>query len=218
MNRKNYERGQAMVEMCAGLIGILVMIVAVILISGISVTNIKMLQESKRNAEINALKSEVDELTVRADINYWYYGDNRMPFDGNDRAVFLSNDEAGVITEALQSGDYSEANAADRPYDYAFTPLNQVELRTGARAENTNLINSNFFSYATAANLVNGSFETDNSLYSYRSMSSRDRRAFYNAAAHWLGINPQTMLNQWQNANLAWMPKNADGEATGINP
>ena len=125
MNRKNYERGQAMVEMCAGLIGILVMIVAVILISGISVTNIKMLQESKRNAEINALKSEVENwlfliLTIGI-------GDNRMPFDGNDRAVFLPNDEAGVITEALQKREITRW--------LRFPPLNQVELHRGTRGK-----------------------------------------------------------------------------------
>lgn len=218
MNRRNRENGQAMVEMCAGLVGILMMIIAIILISGINITNIKMLQESKSNAEMSALSADVDDLTVRSDINYWDYGTNDIPFSGNDSPVYVSNSESDVAGDALQSADYSEANAPNPPYEYDFTPVNEVELRSGSQSASANLGNNVFSNFATAANLISGSSTNTNELFSYRSASSGERHAFYNAAAHWLSVNPQTMLDRWQSSNVAWLPKNADGEPVSINP
>jgi len=212
-----HEKGQAMVEMCAGLVGILVIIIAIILISGINITNIRMLQESKSNAETSALSADVDDLTVRPDILSWDYGTNNIPFSGNDSAVNVANSESDVAGNALQSADYSQANAPNPPYEYDFTPLNEARLRTGSLSASANLGNNVFTNFATAANLISGSSTNNNTLYSYRFASSGERRAFYNAAAHWLGINPQTMFDRWRESNVAWMPKNADGEAVSID-
>lgn len=222
MNNNNRESGQAMVEMCVGLVGILMMIIAIILISGINITNIKMLQESKSNAEVSALGADVDNLAVRPDINYWNYGQNEIPFSGNDQAVYVSNSESGVVENALQSGDYSQANndqelISDPMRSYDFSPLNQTELRSGSQAASANLGNGVFSNFATAANLISGDSNTPNALYSLRFTSFGERRAFYNAAAHWLGVNPQTMLDRWRSSNVAWLPKNADGEPVSIN-
>ena len=219
MKKINQEKGQAIVEMCAGLIGILVMIIAIILISGINITNIKMLQESKSNAENSALSADVDDLTVRSDIHFWDYGTNNIPFSGNDRVVYVANSESDVAGNALQSADYSEANAPNLPEGdgYDFIPLNEAELRTGSLSASANLGNNVFSNFATAANLISGSSTNNNTLYSYRFASSGERRAFYKAAAHWLRVNPQTMLDRWQASNVAWMPKNADGDAISID-
>ena len=213
--KKFNEHGQAMVEMCAVLIGMVVVILAVILIAGIGITNIKMIQEGKSQAEILALGADTAELAVRPDIFYWNYS-NGTAFGGPGQPAYTTGNNDGISADALLNSGYSEASRGERIYEYDFKALDEAVLRTGHRPEVLNLGMALFSGYATAANLIYGASDYNQVLYTQRSVSDSDRQAFYKAVASWLKVEPQRMLDNWHYANRMFIPKNANGEPGGI--
>lgn len=193
MTKFYHEKGQAMVEMCAGLVGILIVIIAIIMISGISITNIRMLQESKSNAEILALTTEnIDDITINVS-------------------------DIDIAGNALQSADYSEANDPDRQESdkYDFYPLSVAasKLRLGSQSTSKHL--GTAMNFSEPINWSVGS-STNKELFSLRSFSSKEQEAFYKAAARWLGVKKDDMLNKWLISNKVYLPKVADEAPVNI--
>ncbi len=192
------EKGQALVEMCAGIIGMLSLFVGILFVSGISISNVKTLQSSKINAETTVLNASESYLIERRDIYDWRY-QNNVPFTAADSPSYAIFDLDNLTDDYLTNSGYSGLT------DGSFKSLPNIELRGNHTPEVTYFLNS-FDNYATAASLVQGNADSYDTLYSYRKQSTADRRALEEAIARWLGINVRTLNANRLRSNQAYMP------------
>ncbi len=192
------EKGQALVEMCAGIIGMLSLFVAILFVSGISISNIKTLQSSKMSAETTVLNASESYLIVRRDIEDWKY-DNNIPFSAGDKERYKVFDLGNLVDDNLSNSGYSALPPG------SFQSLPNIEMRSNRTPEVNFFLNS-FDNYATAASLVEGNADSYDTLYSYRRQSTADRRALEEAIARWLGINVRTLNANRLRSNQAYMP------------
>lgn len=196
---KNSEKGQAIVEMCAGIIGMLSVFVAIFFVSSISISGIKTLKSSKVNAETAVLNSTDSYLIERRDIYAWTYGEGDIPFTAADQPVYNTINKAGLTEEYLSAMIYSAEDG------YEFKSLDEIEMRLNRTPETGFFINS-FDTYATAASLVYGTPDSYDKLYSYRTQPAAEREALQKAIAAWLGVDVGRLnLTQWR-INQAYMP------------
>jgi hypothetical protein len=198
-NAKTSEKGQALVEMCAGIIGMLSVFVAILFVSGICISNIKTLKSSKVNAETSVLNSTDSYLIERRDIYAWNYGDNNIPFTAADQPLYNTINRDGLVDEYLSASIYSAENG------YEFKPLNEIDMRVN-RTPETNFFTSFFDNYATAASLVYGMPDSYDKLYSYRTQPAAEREALQRAIATWLGVDVGRLNLAMQRTNQAYMP------------
>ncbi len=193
------EKGQALVEMCAGLIGMLSVFVAILFVSGLCITNIKTLKSSKVNAETGVLTATDSYLIERRDIYSWSYGDDELPFTADDEPMYNTINQSGLVDDYLTNSTYSAESG------YQFKPLSEIELRSGYSPE-ANFFTSFFDNYATAASLVYGTPDSYAKLYSYRTQSANEREALEKAIATWLGVDVDRLNLSTQRTNQAYMP------------
>jgi|GEM_PF-3130680 hypothetical protein len=193
------EKGQALVEMCAGIIGMLSVFIGILVVSGLCLSNIKTLKSSKVNAETAVLNATDSYLIERRDIYAWTYGDSNIPFTAADQPLYNAIESEGLIDDYLSNSYYSAQSG------YTFKPLNDIPLRTNYSPE-ANLFTGFFDNYATAASLVYGPPDSFDKLYSYRSQPAEERRALQRAAASWLGIDVARLNLSTQRTNQAYMP------------
>jgi len=99
------ESGQAMVEMCTGLIGIMVVFSGMLFISGVGVESVRALITARENAD-----AELGSAPASF-ISYWNYGEDEIPFSADDTPVSssssnqmaseLSNNFINLTTDSL---------------------------------------------------------------------------------------------------------------------
>lgn len=193
------EKGQALVEMCAGIIGMLSVFVGILVVSGLCISNIKILKSSKVNAETSVLNATDSHLVERRDIYAWAYGKDDIPFTAADQPLYNTINRGGLVDDYLDNSAYSAENG------YIFRKLDDIPLRSGHTPE-TNFFTAFFDNYATAASLVFGMPDTYDKLYTYRTQSAGEREALQRAAAEWLGIDVARLNLSMQRTNQVYMP------------
>jgi hypothetical protein len=123
--KSSKQRGQAIMEMCVCLIPILVVLLGMIFISGLGISNIRVLIEAKGNAEYDSrLPNAVGG--VGNNIHHWDYGNedpnnpddgDGYPFTADDQTVDFYQAGADAGTEALMSLQLN-----NQEYSYSVSP------------------------------------------------------------------------------------------------
>ena len=204
------ERGQAIAEMCIGLIAIMVVFLGVIFIAGLGISNIKIYLGAKNNAEY-ASRNGNSISGAGSSIYSWNYGDYTMgdttvtnlPFTANDQIIAVAdNDVDNTFNTQITSGKYSQGEANG---SYSYLPINALP------AEVRNNFTSNLDSmFLAAADLVQSSSSYSESFYTLTSNVMGTRREI-----NQLKINFGNLINikineidlQQMRANQVYMPR-----------
>ncbi len=194
--------GQAILEMCIGLIGMLSVIMAIMFISSVSIANIKTLFSSRTNAESNILHADADSFTARSDIYAWHYDQESIPFTPRDRVSYYTINGLQDVNDAISSAGYSQAETQG----YEFKSLRDIEMRS-QRSYSTEMMLFYMDSYATAANLVVGNPDSFSNLYIHRNSSAEERENLAKAISNWLGVDVNSFKASLQRSNQVFLPK-----------
>ncbi|MEI8247393.1 MAG: hypothetical protein WCI51_16290 [Lentisphaerota bacterium] len=170
---KARQSGQAIVEMCAGIIGIMAVFLGLIFICGLSISNVQTLFAAKINAETSS-RNATKPLGGSGwqDIDSWNYGNDAIPFTADDRAVLLDTSTDNVYyLDLLNNPNYSESNA---PYGdhksnkYIFSSVNYQRIPPVVKSNFTDPKNP-LNLYAGAANLTEGLGNQNDKIYTLKS-------------------------------------------------
>lgn len=160
------QNGQAIVEMCICLVGIIAVFLGLIFVSGLSISNVQSLFSAKINAETssrNTLSGGAGQ-----NINYWDYGNDAIPFTADDAAVAQDTSaDKGYYSNLLTDTSLSESNAPDRAkfQQYIFSPDNYSKIPQVASSNFT----VNFPDlYASAADLVVAEGDQNTKVYTLK--------------------------------------------------
>jgi hypothetical protein len=203
------EKGQAIAEMCIGLIAIMVVFLGVIFIAGLSISNIKIFLGAKNNAEYishngNAISG------AGSSIYSWDYGDytigdtvvTNLPFTANDRIIAVAdNDADNIFNRQITSTEYSQGEA-NGTYNYLAINALPAEVHNNF-TDNLGLM------FLGAADLVQSSSSYSESFYTLTSNIMGRRREIEQ-----LKINFGNLINieindidlQQMRANQVYMP------------
>ena len=161
------QHGQAIVEMCVCLVGVMAVFLGLIFVSGLSISNVQTLFSAKINAETssrNALGGGAGQ-----SINYWDYGNDAVPFTADDAPVFLDTSaDRGYFLNMLNDTGLSESNNPNsaKYQQYIFSQDNYSKI--------PQVVNSNFTVnfpdlYVSAADLVMSEGDQNNKVYTLKS-------------------------------------------------
>ena len=150
---KTCQRGQAIVEMCAGIIGIMAVVIGLVFICGLSIANVQTLFSAKINAEKSSRNPTVSG-GAGQNIDSWNYGNDAIPFSADDKSVPLNTSaDSGYYSNLLNDTNLSESNdeSSAKYQKYIFSSDNYIKI--------PKVVNSNFTVdfpdlYVNAANLV----------------------------------------------------------------
>lgn len=143
----NNEHGQAIVEMCAGLIGIMVVFTAILFISTLGSENIRTLITARENADAGSggiAPSNIDD---------WDYGEDQIIFSGDDSFTNGVAADSTLFSGQLGFNGAININADARTSGHnlvtgaqevnIFLDASQIEGAQGNRLDTTlNLFNS----------------------------------------------------------------------------
>ncbi len=145
MKYSHREKGQATMELCIGLLGIVFVVIAILYFGGIGITSIKTLLNARYYAEYRASEgsSSPQGSEVRKTISQWYYTSagyknsqvRAIPFLAHDipkSGETFSNDY--FRTAEFSSGSMPAEEDTEH-LQYEFIPLNDV--RTGIKNYNS---------------------------------------------------------------------------------
>ncbi|MEG2076292.1 MAG: hypothetical protein RRY34_07290, partial [Victivallaceae bacterium] len=131
MMAKN-DRGQALIELCFSLVGLMAIFVAVIFVAGGGIGSIQALLSSRKNAE--QLANTSNHGGAGQNIVLWDYGKDKISFTADDYAVKSGSATGGgagnfdqEINNALTSAaDSWGAAQTDKDLMYTFRSLNSI--------------------------------------------------------------------------------------------
>lgn len=108
----NNENGQAIVEMVAGLIAIMLVFAGMIFISAVSVDSVRALITARENADAG------NSSTAATSISSWDYGEDEIPFSSDD--VPISGSAPNVMSSELNT-NFMDLTTSTYTSDHAFT-------------------------------------------------------------------------------------------------
>ncbi len=208
-DRKNANRsqsGQAVTELTVMLVALVAVILGVVFVSGLAVTNNKILLEAKRNAEYAARLTEAEPQLTALEHSGWSYGSfaysgNQtvsIPFSALDRPVRTESNSLQNAALELRTAEYSESPR----YQYAWKAprdFNAQEFSADASATLGNALDA-------AALTAGKSSETEPVAgfdKGYRDRAAADMR---NAFFHWFGIKIDKNDLRKNLTNTVYMP------------
>ena len=166
---KARQSGQAIVEMCAGIIGIMAVFLGLIFICGLSISNVQTLFAAKINAETSSRSASSDGGKGQ-NIDYWNYGNDAIPFTADDRAVLLDTSDNVYYLDLLNNPNLSESNAppGDPKYQkYIFSSVNYQLIPHVVKSDFTDANNPPNL-YVGAANLTEGQGYQNDKIYTLK--------------------------------------------------
>lgn len=210
------QSGQAIVEMCIGLVGILAVFLGLIFVAGLSISNIKTYISAKTSAEYG---SRNDNAVVGAgsSIYTWDYGDPRnggddLPFTADDRIVSTGVTNAGTLFQnQVRSAAYSEGEL-DGSYDYMAIDQLQEYVRN-------NFTDSLVDLFLPAANLTCSSSSYDVNIYTLNSDITNRGNQLQTLMLNFgniFSVRVDEINLREMEANQVYMPFN--GDASGSTP
>ncbi|MHB9138208.1 MAG: hypothetical protein ACYC4Q_02265 [Victivallaceae bacterium] len=160
------QNGQAIVEMCICLVGIMAVFLGLIFVSGLSISNVQTLFSAKINAETSSRNTQSGG--AGQNINYWDYGSDAMPFTADDASVALDTSaDKGYYSNLLTDPSLSESNDPNRAkyQQYIFTQDNYSRIPQVASSNFT----VNFPDlYVSAADLVVAEGDQNTKVYTLK--------------------------------------------------
>jgi hypothetical protein len=114
---KKTEKGQAIVEMCVGLIGVMVIFLGVIFIAGLGISNVKIYLSAKNNAEY-ASRNDSSFSGAGAAIYTWDYGADNLPFSADDQIMAIPANEADTVFNSQVTDSIYSEGESDGSYSY----------------------------------------------------------------------------------------------------
>jgi hypothetical protein len=198
------QSGQAIVEMCVCLVGIMAVFLGLIFVSGLSISNVQSLFSAKINAETSSRNAQSGG--AGQNINYWDYGNDAIPFTADDAAVAQDTSaDKGYYSNMLTDASLSESNDPNSAkfQRYIFSPDNYSKIPQVASSNFT----VNFPDlYVGAADLVGAEGDQKNKVYTLTVTQVDDlSTAFYRL----FGIRTQDIdLNKM---NRVYMPVISNG-------
>ncbi len=218
MNNNKYQQGQAIVEMCAGIIAIMAVFLGLVFVAGIGITNIQTLLGNKSATEVTS--RAVNQGGQGSNIYAWDYGDpantNPAADEFNGHRLFsasVSRDELAFTPDDKIVGN------SDQP-DQAFQnplSLTTLMLKTDFSEENKlrNVATSstgNGFYFLGAANLVSAQGSTGNSIYTLRKQDSDTVNSMKRTFSSLFGVNVN--INLQYPANQVYFPATGSAAVT----
>jgi len=162
----NAQGGQAIVEMCICLVGIIAVFLGLIFVSGLSISNVQTLFSAKINAETSSRNAQSGG--AGQNINYWDYGNDAIPFTADDAAVAQDNSaDKGYYSNLLTDTSLSESNDPNSAkfQRYIFSPDNYSKIPQVASSNFT----VNFPDlYVGAADLVGAEGDQNTKVYTLK--------------------------------------------------
>jgi hypothetical protein len=203
------ETGQAIVEMCIGIIAIMAIFLGVIFISGLSISNVKIYLEAKNNAEYFS-RSGTGVSGAGSAIYTWDYGDytigdstiQNLPFTANDQIVSVSlNNADSVFNDQITNSSYSYSEVDG---SYIYLPISSLppEVRNNFTG-NLDLL------FLMAADLVSSSSSSNESFYTLNSDIIGNRREIEQLKLNFgnlINIQIDEIDLQQMEANKVYMP------------
>ncbi len=215
----NHESGQAIAEMCIGLIGIMVVFLGILFVAGLTISNVKIFLEAKNNAEYRAHNNAADSAGAGTSIYNWNYGTYEirnnsnpaatqhftMPFSYNDQYTRISddniNDTDATFNTQISSSSYSQSIENN---DYIYEPISSL----------TDPVRNNFTRslgglFLNAAALVHGASGDNESFYTLNSNligTRRERDDLKYNFGNLIGVDVSRIDLQQMPANQVYMP------------
>ena len=195
------DAGQAIVEMCIGLIGIMVIFLGLIFIAGLSISNVKIYLSAKNSAEYLARNS--NGFSGAGDAIYsWNYGADNLQFSADDQVEYVpENDAETTFGSQISDRTYSEGEIDG---SYIYMPVDSLHL--GAVDTFMAGLDSLFLS---AADLVRSSSSYDESFYTLNSDiigNSREIEQLKLNFGNLINININEIDLREMRANQVYMP------------
>ena len=207
--QRKTESGQAIAEMCIGLIAIMVVFLGVIFMAGLGISNIKIYLGAKNNAEYSS-HNENGISGAGSSIYSWDYGDyivgdtvvTNLPFTANDQIIaVVDNDADNTFNRQITSGEYSQGEANGR-YNYLAINALPAEVRN-------NFTNNLGLMFLGAADLVQSSSSYNENFYTLTSNIMGSRREIDQLKINFgnlINIKINTIDLQQMRANQVYMP------------
>lgn len=166
------ESGQAIAEMCIGLIAIMVVFLGVIFIAGLSISNVQVFVESKNSAEENA--HDGTQAGAGENIQDWNYGSDGFPFTADDTKNIIGDNNGGSqfvanLTEENDSTGVISIGVNETRYQFIPSVLTYTKDYSNSKFNFTSSDFTKFFIHA--AGLVEGDIsngyevENDENIY-----------------------------------------------------
>lgn len=218
MNNKKYQQGQAIVEMCAGIIAIMAVFLGLVFVAGIGITNIQTLLGNKSATEVTS--RAVNQGGQGSNIYAWDYGDpaNANPAADEFNGHRLFNASVSRDDLAFTPDDKIIGNS-DQP-DQAFqNPLSMTTLmlKTDFNEENklrdiATSSTGNGFYFLGAANLVSTQGSAGSSIFTLSKQDSKTATAMRQTFSALFGVNVN--INLQYPANQVYFPATGSSSST----
>ncbi len=152
-NRKN-QRGQAILELLAGLIALLAVMLGLLFVAGLGINSLRIYKDARFNAELAMQRESQPPLSNDgSDIATWSYRRRdvgtsiELPYDPDSLLVTKSG--------TLSTGEFSSvSDSAENEENYQFATLNEISLLPGVDSSRFSRFNQLGNSARIAANLV----------------------------------------------------------------
>ena len=218
MNNKKHQQGQAIVEMCVGIIGIMAVFLGLVFVAGIGIANIQTLLGNKSATEVTARATNLGG--QGSNIYAWDYGDpaNANPAVDEFNGHRLFNASVSRDDLAFTPDDKIIGNS-DQP-DQAFqNPLSMTTLMLKTDFNEDNKLKDlatsstgNGFYFLGAANLVSTQGSTGNSIYTLRTQDATTVNSMKRTFSSLFGVNVN--INLQYPANQVYFPATGSSSST----
>ncbi len=207
-HRRKGESGQAIFELAIMLVGLVALILGIIYVCGLTLTNNRLLLESKRQAEVNARLSGAEpENNTLNEYGNWRYG--RYSVTANRRAEipFLAGDRLFAATgnsiDAVPGNFQSDSDSAlNREYPYYWLSPRKLDLDrfdSDFATEGGNALD--------AADLVGSRATTNDPTGGWEGSDSRKRQQLREAFRQWFGVGITSRMLDDIPSNQVYMPR-----------
>lgn len=212
MKNKKHQQGQAIVEMCAGIIAIMAVFLGLVFVAGIGITNIQTLLGNKSATEVTS--RAVNQGGQGSNIYAWDYGDqaNAKPAVDEFQGHRLFNPSVSRDDLAFTPDDKTIGNSdqPDQTFQKPLSLISNPSLNDGSNENKLlNLEASTFF--LGAANLVSSQGSAGSTIYTIRKQDSDTVNSMKRTFSSLFGVNVN--INLQYPANQVYLP--ATGSAAG---
>lgn len=218
MNNKHQQQGQAIVEMCVGIIAIMAVFLGLVFVAGIGITNIQTLLGNKSATETTSRAT--NQGGQGSNIYSWDYGDQASSSPAADefQGHRLSNQSIRRDELPFTPDDRINANAlqADADFISPFTPMNQLTTKfteANKLRDITSTTSSTSFYFLGAANLVSSFGSAGSSIFTLSKQDSKTATALKQTFSELFGINAN--INFQNISNQVYYPATGN---TAANP
>lgn len=190
MNNKKYQQGQAIVEMCAGIIAIMAVFLGMVFVGGICITNIQTLLDNKSETEVTS--RAVSQGGQGSNIYAWDYGDqaNSNPevdeFQGH--RLFHNSTRRDALAFTPDDKIIGNSDQPDQAFQEPFKLISSPNLNDGSNGNKLlNCDASTFF--LGAANLVSSQGTTGNTIFTLKKQDAATATGMKQTFTSLFGVN-----------------------------